>query len=270
MNRSQKLRKQQRKKERITEKKKHRKIERMKHRAKMISLCSVLLIGSMAIYPTTTKAPENKLTGPRIVNEIEFPPWYKKPEKELDNIERLIAFKEEGERVASERKAREEAERAAELVRREKARIKAEQEAKAREEKARREREAIQARQREQAQADSSGNSGGNVQGRASYEVTMSITAYHAGYESTGKNPNDKWYGITASGTRVTEGRTVACGPSIPFGSRIVIPSLGIDAICEDRGGAIGDRNIDVYIADRDKVWEFGRKSALVKVYLKK
>lgn len=88
----------------------------------------------------------------------------------------------------------------------------------------------------------------------------FTITAYTAGYESTGKRPGDPAYGITASGTTVKEGQTLACPPSISFGTKVHIPNLDQTYICEDRGSAIKEGKLDVYIADLDRAKEFGVK----------
>lgn len=100
---------------------------------------------------------------------------------------------------------------------------------------------------------------------RSTYQK-MEVTAYTAGYESTGKVPGDAGYGVTASGTQVTQGRTIAAGKNIPFGTKIYIPYLdgreGFgEAIftVEDRGGAIKENNIDVYMSDLTQAREFGR-----------
>ncbi|MFC3039680.1 LysM peptidoglycan-binding domain-containing protein [Virgibacillus xinjiangensis] len=88
----------------------------------------------------------------------------------------------------------------------------------------------------------------------------FTVTAYTAGYESTGKRPGDPAYGVTASGTTVKEGQTIACPPSISFGTTIHIPALGETYTCEDRGGAITDGRLDVYIADVNQALAFGVK----------
>ncbi|MNH75620.1 Cell wall-binding protein YocH precursor [compost metagenome] len=86
------------------------------------------------------------------------------------------------------------------------------------------------------------------------------LTSYTAGYESTGKRPGDKGYGITASGKRVKEGRTIAADPKVlPLGTKVYIDGIG-ERVVEDTGSAIKKNKIDVYIADLDKALEFGVK----------
>lgn len=91
------------------------------------------------------------------------------------------------------------------------------------------------------------------------------MTAYTAGPESTGKAPGHPAYGITASGTRVREGVTAACPPEMPFGTRVHIEGVG-ERVCQDRGGAIKGRRLDVYIADRSEALRFGRQTLEVEI----
>lgn len=90
--------------------------------------------------------------------------------------------------------------------------------------------------------------------------TTMEVTAYTAGYESTGKTPDHPAYGVTASGAYVEEGRTCACPPSIPFGTEIYVPALDTTYTCEDRGAAITEGHLDLYMEDLDAALQFGRQ----------
>src|SRR5690606_12858134 len=93
------------------------------------------------------------------------------------------------------------------------------------------------------------------------------LTAYTAGYESTGKTPSHPQYGITASGAKVKENQTIAVDPKvIPLGSLVYIDGIGIRK-AEDTGSAIKGHKIDVYIPDLDEALEFGVKKN-VKVYV--
>lgn len=94
---------------------------------------------------------------------------------------------------------------------------------------------------------------------------TFEVTAYTSGEESTGKTPGDESYGVTASGAVAAEGRTVACPSSIPFGTTVDIEGVG-ERICEDRGGAITEGRIDVYMSDLGEALEFGRQSVEVRI----
>lgn len=92
-----------------------------------------------------------------------------------------------------------------------------------------------------------------------SYE-TFEVTAYTAGKESTGKSPGDKGYGITASGERVKAKETLACPRSIPFDTEVYIPHFDDVYVCKDRGGAIKNGKLDVYMKSLSKAKRFGRR----------
>jgi 3D (Asp-Asp-Asp) domain-containing protein len=96
------------------------------------------------------------------------------------------------------------------------------------------------------------------------YEI-YEVTAYTAYEESTGKSPGHPAFGITASGKRVQAGKTAACPPSMPFGTRIEIEGVG-ERVCYDRGAAITEGRIDVYMPELNDALEFGRKRLKVRV----
>jgi len=95
--------------------------------------------------------------------------------------------------------------------------------------------------------------------------AVLEVTAYTAGYESTGKHPWEPGYGITYSGARVEQWRTVAAGPEIPLGTKLFIPALahrpngGIFTV-EDRGGAISNAHLDMYLEDLHEAQQWGRQ----------
>jgi 3D (Asp-Asp-Asp) domain-containing protein len=95
--------------------------------------------------------------------------------------------------------------------------------------------------------------------------ITFEVTAYTAGPESTGKRPGDEGYGITASGETVRENYTLACPPSLPFGQRLEIEGVG-ERVCTDRGGAIKEGRLDVYIAEIEEARQFGRQWLNVRI----
>lgn len=81
----------------------------------------------------------------------------------------------------------------------------------------------------------------------------VSMTAYSAEQKGIGTR--------TASGTRVTEGRTIAVDPSIiPMGWWVYIEGIGFRR-AEDTGGAIKGNKIDVYYDSLKAAMNFGRKS---------
>jgi 3D (Asp-Asp-Asp) domain-containing protein len=97
--------------------------------------------------------------------------------------------------------------------------------------------------------------------------LTTTLTAYTAGYESTGKTPDHAAYGVTKSGAYVEEGRTVAVDPSvIPFGTRIYIEGVGYRT-AEDSGSAIVGSRLDIYFEDVQEARQFGVKRG-VTVYV--
>lgn len=67
--------------------------------------------------------------------------------------------------------------------------------------------------------------------------------------------------GITTSGKHVVEGVTIAAPPSIPFGTKLYIPSLNHTYTVTDRGGAIQGNRLDLYIADKDRAIAFGKQT---------
>lgn len=83
--------------------------------------------------------------------------------------------------------------------------------------------------------------------------LTVSASAY--------TNADGAGHGITASGARTRPG-IVACGPSWPFGTILLIGAKWY--VCMDRGSEIGYQNIDVYMADEADAWEFGRREMTV------
>lgn len=97
--------------------------------------------------------------------------------------------------------------------------------------------------------------------------LNATLTAYTAGVESTGKAPDHPQYGITFSGKKVQEGRTIAVDPSvIALGTNVYIEGIGLRT-AEDIGSAIKGSKIDVYIENLDEALEFGVKKD-VKVYV--
>ena len=99
------------------------------------------------------------------------------------------------------------------------------------------------------------------------YEAVMQLeaTAYCACHECCGKWPGNKWYGITATGTKAKVG-TIAVDPRvIPLGTQVYIEGLygaknyGYGS-AEDTGGAIKGNIIDVYFDSKSKCESWGRR----------
>lgn len=88
----------------------------------------------------------------------------------------------------------------------------------------------------------------------------VTVTAYDAGPASTGKTKDDPYYGITSSGAKVQEGRTIAVDPKvIPIGWWVYIEGLGFRR-AEDTGSAIKGNKIDVYFDSHQHATRFGTK----------
>ena len=92
------------------------------------------------------------------------------------------------------------------------------------------------------------------------------VTAYTAGYESTGKREGHKAYGVTASGEMAVERITLACPHSFEFGVKVYIPAFDTVFTCQDRGSAIAEGKLDVYMEDLMDAQIFGRQKLKVLV----
>lgn len=80
------------------------------------------------------------------------------------------------------------------------------------------------------------------------------LTAYCSCAKCCGKTD-----GITASGTHVTAGRTIAAPKTFAFGTKIMIN--GHVYTVEDRGGAIQGNRIDIYFDTHEEALKFGVKN---------
>lgn len=101
--------------------------------------------------------------------------------------------------------------------------------------------------------------------------MIMKASAYDLSYESTGKKPGDKYYGITASGVKAKKGIVAVDPKVIPLGTKLYIESLdGSEnygfAVAGDTGGAIKGNRIDLFYNDHEFVKKYGIKK--VKVYI--
>ena len=85
-------------------------------------------------------------------------------------------------------------------------------------------------------------------------------TAYCACVQCCGKSDC-----ITATGTRATEGRTIAADPRvIPYGTHVLIN--GHEYIVEDCGGAINGNRIDIYFESHADALQFGVQTVTVEI----
>lgn len=93
----------------------------------------------------------------------------------------------------------------------------------------------------------------------AFYFQDVTLTAYTASVEECGKAD-----GITASGTRATQGRTIAAD-HLPFGTQVEID--GHIYTVEDRFGGGYTNKIDIYFDNYRDAINFGRQQRVVRVY---
>ncbi len=100
-------------------------------------------------------------------------------------------------------------------------------------------------------------------------------TAYDLSYESCGKYPQHREYGITFSGKKAVKGRTVAVDPSIiPLGSLVYIkfpmPYQQMTGwyTAEDTGSKIKGKIIDIYLGESALIEarQFGRRNVEIMV----
>jgi uncharacterized protein YabE (DUF348 family)/3D (Asp-Asp-Asp) domain-containing protein len=86
----------------------------------------------------------------------------------------------------------------------------------------------------------------------------VTLTAYSAGFASTGKSKGDSGFGVTSSGAIVKEGRTIAVDPRvIPIGWWVYIEDIGFRR-AEDTGSAVKGKKIDVYYDSEKHANNFG------------
>ena len=82
--------------------------------------------------------------------------------------------------------------------------------------------------------------------------ITFRCTAYCPCSSCCGKSD-----GITATGTKATEGRTIAVDPNyIPYGTEVIID--GHKYVAGDCGGVIKGNRIDIYFDSHQEALNFG------------
>jgi 3D (Asp-Asp-Asp) domain-containing protein len=84
--------------------------------------------------------------------------------------------------------------------------------------------------------------------------MTVEITAYCIG-DGSGT--------VTSNGDHVHMG-SAAAGPGVPFGTRFYIPGLWTVTV-DDRGGAVGNRHLDVWMPSCAQANNWGVRYVLVK-----
>ena len=106
-----------------------------------------------------------------------------------------------------------------------------------------------------------------SVEGRTPNVVSMNASAYCSCLSCCGKTN-----GITASGAKATAWYTLAAGKGIPIGTIVYIPALSNTAnggwfVVQDRGGAISNNRIDIYMGSHGEAINFGRKNLQCYLY---
>lgn len=110
--------------------------------------------------------------------------------------------------------------------------------------------------------------------------TNFKATAYDLSYESCGKRPTDKGYGLTSTGLNLrglsrTQAMVVAVDPKIiPLGSKVKLtfkePYSHYNGVyrAEDTGGAIKGNIVDVYVGTNEykEMKNFGRQDILLEI----
>ena len=120
--------------------------------------------------------------------------------------------------------------------------------------------------------ASSSNSLAAKVEGMTPIVKTLNTSAYTA--STCGKKAGSKGYGVTASGKKASSWYTVAAGKSYPVGTVIYVPALknkpnGGWFVVQDRGGAISNNRLDVYMSTYNECIQFGRKNLECYIYVK-
>lgn len=105
------------------------------------------------------------------------------------------------------------------------------------------------------------------TEGKNPRVINVNASAYCSCARCCGKSN-----GITSSGRPATEWHTVAAGSGYPIGTVIYIPALadkpnGGWFVVEDRGGAISNNRIDIYMGSHSQALTFGRRNLECYVY---
>lgn len=105
------------------------------------------------------------------------------------------------------------------------------------------------------------------VEGITPKVTTLNTSAYCACYKCCGKTD-----AITAKGTKAISWYTVAAGKGYPMGTIIYIPSLSYTANggwfeVQDRGGAISNSKLDIFVSSHSEALKFGRRNLECYVY---
>lgn len=106
------------------------------------------------------------------------------------------------------------------------------------------------------------------VEGKTPIVKSFNTSAYCSCSKCCGKST-----GITSSGARASSWYTVAAGKGYPIGTIIYIPALknkpnGGWFVVQDRGGAISNSKLDIFVGSHGQALQFGRKTLEAYVYM--
>lgn len=106
------------------------------------------------------------------------------------------------------------------------------------------------------------------VAGKTPVVKTFNTSAYCACSKCCGKST-----GITSSGAKASSWYTLAAGKGYPIGTVIYIPYFkdkpnGGWFVVQDRGGAISNSKLDVYMGTHSQALQFGRRSLECYIYM--
>lgn len=106
------------------------------------------------------------------------------------------------------------------------------------------------------------------VEGKTPVVKSFNTSAYCSCTKCCGKST-----GITSSGARASSWYTVAAGKGYPIGTIIYIPALknkpnGGWFVVQDRGGAISNSKLDIFVGSHSQALQFGRKTLEAYVYM--
>lgn len=100
----------------------------------------------------------------------------------------------------------------------------------------------------------------------------LNASAYTA--STCGKSPSSPGYGRTASGAMAKEWYTVAAGKGYAIGTVMYIPYFKNEPnggwfVVQDRGGAISNNRVDIYMGTYSECIQFGRRNLECYIYEK-
>ena len=117
---------------------------------------------------------------------------------------------------------------------------------------------------------ESSSSLASKVANKTPVKKTLNASAYTA--STCGKSPSSPSYGITSSGSKATAWYTVAAGKGYEIGTIIYIPYFknkpnGGWFVVQDRGGAISNNKLDIYMSTYNECIKFGRRNLECYIY---